>query len=416
MYPIRSMLGVSLSILIILLCSPSLALASKTWDCAVFPAEAKTIIDSTSGAKLVFVTSATSEDTNLYFHQRSWLPDESMLVFHRKSGDSTCYWGYLETTGELVRLHEPGLALGYEGSCSRYRNSLYVILNGEVHEWLIKIEQGSLEQPSKVSVEDKTIGKLPEDVDSTVGLNENSDGSGVMLGFTSKGPTASRIILMDYKTGACKELASLDDGITHVQASWVTPDLVLFCRSSRITDRVQVNAEGQVPSRMWLADASRREPWPLYPQLEGELVTHECWWVDNQVTFCTGMNKSGNAEEAHVKVIDIQTGIARIIAAGAWWPGGTPERVSKRNWWHCAGAPSAKFVMADNWHGDIGIFSAKTARTRLLTENQRTYGQGPHPHAGWSPSSTKVVFTSNLNGNPDVVIGVLPEAWLTTEW
>lgn len=417
MNPIFSKLGISLlSVLIFLVCSWTPVYAQKSWECRVFPIEAKTIVDPTSGAKLVFVTSATDEDTNLYFHQRSWLPDESMLVFHRKQDKATCYWGYLESTGELVRLHDPGLSLGYEGSCSRYRNSLFVILNNEVHEWLIKVEQGEYGKPSRVSVEDNLVGKLPDDVVSTVGLNENSDGSGIMIGFNSKGPTASRIILMDYKTGECKELASLNDGISHIQSSWVTPDLALFCRSCRVSDRAGDNPQGIVLARMWLTDSSEREPWPLYPQLDGELVTHECWWVDNQVTFCSGMQKAGYAEEAHVKVIDIETGIARIIGAGAWWPGGSPKEVSKRNWWHCAGSPTGKFAMADNWHGDIGIFSAKTSRTRLLTENHRTYGQGPHPHAGWAPSGTKVVFTSNLHGNPDVVIGVLPEEWIQNEW
>lgn len=405
-----------LSLMTVLMSLTVPVIAANHWSCQVYPCEAKTIVDATSGAKLVFVTSATSEDTNLYFHQRSWLPDESMLVFHRQSGGATCYWGYLEATGELIRLHEPGLNLGYEGSCSRHRNSLYVIQNGEIHEWLFRIETGTQGKPSTVSVEDKTIGKLPEDVVSTVGLNENSDGSGIMVGFSSKGPSSSRIILMDHQTGECKELTHLDDGISHIQASWVTPDLALFCRSSRVTDRAQLNAQGLVLARMWLADSSDREPWPLYPQLDGELVTHECWWVDNQVVFCCGMNKAGYAEEAHVKVIDIQSGIARIIGAGAWWPGGSPKEVSKRNWWHCAGGPSGKFVTADNWHGDIGIFSARTARTRLLTQNQRTYGEGLHPHVGWSPSGTRVVFTSNLHGNPDVVIGVLPEEWLTEEW
>jgi hypothetical protein len=389
------------------------AQAEETWECEVFPSEEEVVRDVTSGARLTFVTKAPEDDTNLYFHQSSWLPDGSLLVFHSKRSGSDCYWGYLQSTGELVRLHQPGLKLGYEGTCSRFRNSYYAIVDKAVHEWQIQIIQ---EKPTRVTVIDRMVGPLPEDASTTVGLTENSDGSGLSIGFNSTGPLASRIVLMDVQTGECTELTALDDGISHIQSSWVTPDLVMFCRASRKTDRPTQVAVNGVLARMWLADASEREPWSLYPQQEGELVTHECWWVEDQVSFCAGLQKNGFAEEAHVKVIDIHTGIARIIGAGSWWKTGSPEEVSKYNWWHCAGAPTGKFVMADNWHGDIGIFSAKTSRTRLLTQNHRTYGKGAHPHAGWDPTGTKVVFASNQRGNPDVVIGILPEKWLAEEW
>jgi hypothetical protein len=162
---------------------------------------------------------------------------------------------------------------------------------------------------------------------------------------------------------------------------------------------------------MWLMDMSDEEPRMLYPQVEGELVTHECFWVDNQVTFCSGLRHDGISEEAHVKAIEIDSGVARIIGAGAWWPSGTAREISKRNWWHCSGAPNGKWVAGDNWHGDIGISSAKTARTRILTENHREYGKGDHPHVGWDPSGKKVVFTSHRHGSSDVCVGIIPEDW-----
>jgi hypothetical protein len=51
-------------------------------------------------------------------------------------------------------------------------------------------------------------------------------------------------------------------------------------------------------------------------------------------------------------------------------------------------------VAADNWHGIIAIFDAKTTRMYILTIGHRTYGRGAHPHMGWNLESKSVEFTS----------------------
>ncbi|MBI3117169.1 MAG: hypothetical protein HYZ00_00685, partial [Candidatus Hydrogenedentes bacterium] len=318
-------------------------------------------------------------------------------------------YGYIEATGELCRLQQPDKPVQSDTTASVFGNRLFVARDRQVCEWSIDVAPGAGTEKTRVSVSERIIGPLPELPGSVSGLNENSDGTLLVLGFTAQPPAPSHIVWMDRQTGAVRQKVVVEAAIQHIQASATQPGLVMFTRDS--TDRAVTLQSGTLAQRMWLVSLEKPEPWKLYPQLEGELVTHEHFWTEDRVVFCTGIPRAGYAEESHVKVIDINTGSARIICPGSWWPGGSPEEVAKLNWWHCAGAPNGRFVAADNWHGVIAIASGLSARYRVLTSGHRTYGSGPHPHVGWDPTGYRVVFASNQRGNSDVVIAELPESW-----
>lgn len=393
----------------------SAACADENWQCEILAPEREITRDATSGAELVFVTRSPSRDVNLYFHQRSWLPDGSLLLFISDRFGSSEVMGYIEATGELVRLQRPGQTVVPRLTAGRFENSVYLVEGEQVYEWEVKIEAGSSggKSASKVQVAERVIGTVPDEATQVIGFNENSDGTMVVFAYYTKDDDRDGIAWMDKTTGEVRRTALVEGGVHHLQCSWDRPGLVMFCKEGtpEWQDRCARWPSGELSQRMWLMDMSDEEPRMLYPQVEGELVTHECFWVDNRVTFCSGQRHAGISEEAHVKVIDIDTGIARIIGAGAWWSSGTPYEISKRNWWHCSGAPNGEWVAGDNWHGDIGIFSAKTARTRILTESHRVYGKGDHPHVGWGPFGDRVVFTSHRHGSSDVCVAVIPDTW-----
>lgn len=407
-------------ILSILVCMTCGAEAQDSWDCEVFPSEREITTDPGSGAEVVFVTTAETLDRNLYFHQNSWLPDGSLLFFFSERGGQSELFGYVEATGELVRIQTADKPAGGLPTASRHGNRFFLSRGNSLFEWTVDVQPASSgsEKPTRVRVTERKVGDLPDPQGAgLVGLSENSDGSGLFVGFGKGNGTGGRIYRMNVQTGGVETVAAWEsDNISHIQGSWENPDLVMFCKTGALGDRYIPDQPGAMPYRLWFADMTDREPWPLYRKLPGELVTHECWWTDDQVVFCAGERITGKAEDAHVKVIDTKTGIARIIGAGSWWPDATPEQLSKRNWWHCAGGPGGKFVVADNWHGDIGVMSALSARTRLLVQDHRTYGKGEHPHVGWNPDGTKVVFASNKRGNVDVVVATLPQSWITEPW
>ncbi|MFH1740172.1 MAG: hypothetical protein ABIH23_14280 [bacterium] len=393
----------------------SVSVFGESWECELLKPEREILTDPGSGAELVFITRSPAEDTNLYFHQRSWLPDGSMVFFCTNRNGRTELFGYLESTGELVRLERSNVSPIAHSTAGRLQNHLYFTRDKAVYEWAFDITKPEDEQsPSRVKVSERLIADLPDEMSGSLGINDTCDGRAIVVGFRCGGPDKCRILWIDKQFGVSREIARTDHTITHIQASWTKPDLVMF--ASEYNDRAGEVPEGTIHSRMMMADLSDREPWPIYPQVSGELVTHECFWVGDQVTFCSGIERKENAEEAHVKALDLSTGQSRIIGAGCWWDGGTAFDISKLNWWHASGAPNGRWVAGDNWHGDIAIFSARTSRKRLLTDNHRIYGKGAHPHVGWNPSGDKVIFTSNKFGNPDVVIGSIPKTWRNEDW
>jgi hypothetical protein len=389
--------------------------AADSWQCQICPNESAETVDAETGATVLFVTTKESNDLNLYFHDRSWLADESMLVFTSDRDGKQEPFGYIEETREIARL-APGDGIDTQGwTAGKQTNSLYLISRHAVCEWQIRLssEGPSREKKASVTVSERKICDLPPDVSPVSALNENADATRLSLAFKYPNSERRDIVLIEKNTGEMHPVATVEWPVSHLQCSWTQPDLVMFARGGYPQgDRVPLVSEQEYATtephaRIWLADLSGRPPWPLHFQCPGELVTHECWWVDNLLTFCGGYLP----EESHVKVADVRTGIIRILGAGSWWPNGTSAQLAKRNWWHASGSSTGAWVAADNWHGDIVLFDARTTRMCPLTFGHRTYGGGAHPHVGWAPQDDRVVFTSNKRGNPDVCIAYIPEKW-----
>jgi len=72
----------------------------------VLPPEHRAMKDPRTGVDLLFVTTGPTRDLALYFHQRSWLADESMLLFQSFRPEYELM-GYLVATGELARIVTP---------------------------------------------------------------------------------------------------------------------------------------------------------------------------------------------------------------------------------------------------------------------------------------------------------------------
>src|SRR2546421_1075051 len=88
------------------------AMAAETsYPLEVLPPEFRQMTDPQSGAELLFLTTDPADDQNLYYEQRSWLADSSLVLFNsnRKNGG---LMGFLTRTRELVRLATPKGGLG----------------------------------------------------------------------------------------------------------------------------------------------------------------------------------------------------------------------------------------------------------------------------------------------------------------
>src|SRR5438874_7732880 len=73
------------------------AAAENSYPLEVFPPEHRRMTDPKTGAELLFLTTAPEKDSNLYFHERSWLADESMVLFNSSRPEGGLM-GYLPAT------------------------------------------------------------------------------------------------------------------------------------------------------------------------------------------------------------------------------------------------------------------------------------------------------------------------------
>jgi hypothetical protein len=377
--------------------------AQNSWDCFVLPSESKTIIDRISKAKIVYTTTSPANDRNLYFHDRCWTSDGQLMLFYSDRFNRQEIMGYLKNSGELVRLNQSEDNPAVSAVASFKNNIIYVVRNNQILQWKININS---DIKTSVNIDEEKICELPQEINLISGLNENSNGTLLSYGYQVGDGGSYRICVVSLITKKSEIISEVGFPIQNIQFSKHNPNLISFARSYG-NDTAPLKSTEPPHARIWLLNTQDKKPRPAFYQQPGELVTHECWWLNNLITFCGGFRP----EESHVKIFDKTTGTIRIAGAGAWWKQGTPYELSKLNWWHAAGSPDGRWIAADNWHGDIVLFDAKTTQRKVLTEGHRTYGSGAHPHVGWDNEGKSVEFTSNINGNPDVCIGVIPQNW-----
>lgn len=381
-----------LTIIMMVVAVVSVAWAAE-YNLSVLPREDQVITDSETGAQLLFLTSGKYWARSLYFHQRSWLCDSSLILFHSKL-DGSSLLGYIVATGELVKITtEDGVAVG-NPTAAVDRNSVFGTAGNKVVEIALKIDI-SKRGKTRVTARERTLCDLPG-IDTY--LNESCDARYLAAGGGGIVEGRPGIKLIHESDGTVETLCEMPQGVTyhgHIQWSTTNPNWVSFAGS---------------PNRLWVVDIRDRKPWCPYQENPGELVTHESWWVNDQLMFCGGVHPKP-AEDSHIKVLNVLTGQVRIVGEGAWWPGASSPELAKRNWWHASGSPDGTWAAGDNWHGDIMLFEGLTTRPHLLTTGHRVYGGGEHPEVGWDRKGAQVIFGSQKLGFAAPCVATIPEAW-----
>jgi hypothetical protein len=370
---------------------------STPYSLPVFPREDSVQKDTDTGTDLLFLTNAKTKDTNLYFHQRSWLADGSMILL-LSARDQGGLMGYIVETGELAQLTAADGAKLSNPTAALNRSSVFAMAGNRVVEiqLTIAVEEREGAKHAEVSARERALCVI-NGID--VYLNENCDSRYLAAGGANiEGAGKPGLVLINEETGAWERLCDMPDGVSyhgHVQWSISNPYWISFAGA---------------PERLWVVDIRDRKPWCPYHQQKDELVTHESWWPNDQLVFCGGIHPKPN-EDSHVKVIDMRHGTVRIVGEGSWWPNADDAEIARRNWWHASGSPDGRWMAGDNWHGDIMLFDGKTSRPKLLTTNHRTYGGGEHPEVGWDRKGKQVIFGSHKLGGVTVCVATVPEAW-----
>ena len=332
--PSRYRCALSLCAGVIAMAASAAIAAENSYPLEVFPPEHLRMTDARTGAELLFLTTAPESDLNLYFHEYSWLADESVILF-TSSRAKGGLMGYLTATGELIWFNTPEGPLGGATAAAR-GNAVLAVRGRSIVEIKLAIVPSSAPEvrPSRVSATERVLCTLADGSPGTA-LNPSCDGKYVSLGVTGyadpkRGPTICKIAI---KSGKLTEVCRLPQTPAyggHVQWSRTNPHLISFAGGRGPTK----DFAGPVPSatapedyagrgqRLWVVDIREGVPRNVYVAEEGELVTHESWWVNDQLLFCGGKGPTP-PELSHVKALNIYSGQVRIVGPG---PGGPKPR------------------------------------------------------------------------------------------
>jgi len=359
----------------------------RPYPLRVLPPEHRRLTDPVTGLELTFCTTGPNRDRVLYFHQRAWLADDSLLLFESFRPEPVLM-GYLPATGEQVEI-----GAGLWGTvAAKEGNRLFTARGQELVEMTVEVEPGP---PSRVTVRERPLATLPAGAVLQTLLQENADGT--LLGFGVRWERQNRrgVVIVNTMSGEWQEVGEIDFASSHVLFSRTSPHLMSF--------------NGK-PGRLWLVDCREGKPWRLYEEAPGEYATHENWWNDDRLLFLSGRVDV----EGAVKVVDSRTGTVRIIGQGAWEPYPPPggdDTMNRWYWWEASGSEDGRWVAADNWYGDVVVWDARTLHFHRLTLGHRHYRGAvqEQPSVGWDRSSRRLTFTSQMIGGAHPCLITLPE-------
>jgi len=235
------------------------AKCEETYPLPLLPREDRAIKDPITGAELLFVTTNPARDHNLYFHQRSWLSDDSLLLFTSDRPEGGLM-GYLFATGELVRLTTPQGGLGC-ATAARDHNRVFAYRPPDIVELTLAIQASPdpAASPSKVTATERVICTLPQGAALQAGLTENSDGT--LLGLDLRWPDGEQgVATASIATGEIRDVCRFSFA-GHLQFSRTNPNLM---------------SVAGLQDRLVVVDLSRGgQPYSLHHQAPGEYITHE---------------------------------------------------------------------------------------------------------------------------------------------
>src|SRR5262249_22001855 len=224
----------------------------------------------------------------------------SIILFtsSRKNGG---LMGYVTATGELIRFKTPQGGLGAATAAAK-GNAVLAARGRDAVEVKLAIQLSNVpgERPSRVTATERVLCTLPEGGPAT-SLNPSCDGKYVAVGVgsvtdKSREPAIYKVDLKTRKLTKVCQLPQPPGYGGHVQWSRTNPHMLSFAGDRGPTGDVAgpVHASkgredyGGRGQRLWVVDIRDGIPRNVYLAEEGELVTHESWWVNDQLLFCGG--------------------------------------------------------------------------------------------------------------------------------
>ena len=419
-----------------------------------FPSERKVVIDTVTGAQLIFLTSTPQRDSKIYQTHNQWTSDGEWLIFRsgRVKGEAMAV---NEKNGTIVQVTEGG----YHGMLNIARKSMRLFFmrpasvgGGDRANEVVEVDLAKLFEESKqgtlksATEYQKVCGVIPAEMGVRGDMALDADEEWVWFrvgkkqaakhlpegtkmednfGPRNMGAGPGGIAGMNLLTGEIRHVVSVPFQVGHVQCNpWVSGQIV-FCWETG----------GKSPQRTWIVNSDGTGLRPLYPESPHEWVTHETFITPTEVAIAIMGHRT-------IPGVDDEDRQASTGVRGAnpgqeteWGPCGTREKptglgivnIETREMmivgqtkegsglWHVTGSPDGRFAVGDDFARSIYLIDRHTGEMILLSAGHKTTA-ADHPHPSFSADGTKIQIQSAMlsedGRSMNICVIPLPDSWL----
>jgi oligogalacturonide lyase len=351
-----------------------------------FPSESSTQVDPVSGAMVRQITAHPS----IHHHPFCYVPafDDAMqrLCFVSHRGGMPQIFVEQRGSGELMQVTDRDDLV--EWSLHPSADGRYVYYTGATAGY--RVELATLEEQQVIDLRGTT--KAAGMVAAGMGTTSLSH-DGIWWAVPVRRGERAQLLVVNTVSGAA-HVACENDNIGHPQFHPNDANLIRY--------------GGPYDRRLWITARDGNGHRLVYQRdvAKKEWIVHESWHPHARQILTANWPHG-------VMAVDIDSGATR-------W-------VTRFNAWHPMVAPSGRWMVTDTKHPDIGIqlfeiadhptvprllcLSQASSRGEHWNGNHCPYDDGPvdvyapqhtHPHPSFSPDGSRVIFTSDRSGYPQI--------------
>lgn len=322
-------------------------------------ASAQTYRDPKSGLEIVEIAPPGTGTTNLYYHFSNFTADDSNIIFGAAGADGQAQVYRYEVATGKTQVVTSGAGVAASNACPHPKNArLLLYPRGRAVEE-IDIFTGKV----------RRIGELPEPSIGGPGQPTFSHDMKSIAGVRKRDAANWEVGLMDLATGAWRTVASVGFQVGHVQHHPSEP-LIFYVWETG----------GYAPQRTWVVNADGTANRPFYYTTDRqkwvtplkEWMTHESW-VPRTGDMTLIMDKVG------------------IVIADR---SGQGKRLLPGNYWHVRASEDGRYLLADDFDGNLFLIETATDSRRLIASGLRDTVRAVHAHASFDRSGKRVLFNT----------------------
>ena len=329
--------------------------------------------------KVIRLTDENETANHLYFHNRSFSPDDTKVIYESERDGGNNLFMFDLLTNEVTQLTE-GKQLDYFGYMSRDGKKVFFGDSGCIKA----VDIATLEE--EIIVDAKELAG--DGVTKCSGAFPSWDGKKLVC-FYEANPDFG-LIVVNLETGEKKIILHGVQPVRHCQYCPFDHDLILYAH------------EGTwefIKARMWLIndDGSNNRRVRDHDDGDGEAAGHEFWGNTKKQLYFT-VRREGLVFFSYYDV-DADKEVTMFELDNE----------------HGTITANDKYIICDSkrGEGEMYIVNIETGKVDLLCYQKMSWARKMsrfHPHVTVSYNTNKAIFTTDGYGKPGVFIADIPEA------